>query len=195
MAGTSTASRASWGVIASSYGQNPTTGLGEISHFDNASGNFAISGIPNTKWKDLELYVHWGQQSTWAGEGYWYFSHSGGGGGSASNQGCYNYWGWSTGSSNGTSLATSQYVYPVSYSSMWSSMHLYCANAFTNQNTKAWWYEAGNSSGSSSSYATMQSGSGVYRSSTPIDTMYFSTPWGNGSSSYQGWLMIGRNPK
>lgn len=195
MAGVTTAARASWGVIASSYAQNPTVGDGYLNHNPSINNNFAISGINTNKWKDLELYIHWQQQSTWNGEGYWYFSHSGGGGGSGSNQGCYNYWGWSTGASYGTNGQSSQYVYPVAYSNMWSSMRIYCANAFTNQNTKAWWYQAGNSSGNSTSYATTQRGSGVYRSSTPIDTMYFSTPWGNGSSSYQGWLMIGRNPK
>ena len=194
MAGATTAARASWGVIASSFSQNPVTGLGEISQSNGINGNFAISGIPTTKWKDMELYIHWGQQSTWTGEGYFYFSYNSGAGGSTGNQGCYNYWGWSTSSSYGTN-SNAQYVYPVSYSNNWSSMRLYCANAFTNQNTKAYWYQAGYSTGNSTSYATTHRGSGVYRSSNPVDTMYFSTPWGNGSSSYQGWVMIGRNPK
>jgi len=193
MAGTSTASRASWGVIASSYGQNPTPGSGALAYNAGVQGNFSITNIPTTQWKDLELYIHWGQQSTWTGQGYWYFTDQTNA--VNPNQGCYNYWGWSTGSSNGTAGQTSQYVYPVSYSNMWSSMRLYCANAFSDQNTKAWWYEAGNSSGNSSSYATLQSGAGVFRSSYPITAVHVNTPWGNGSSSYQGWLLIGRNPK
>lgn len=189
MAGTTTPVRAGWGIIASSYAQNPVAGNGYLKNNNVSSGNFGIYNIDATQWKDLEMWIHWQNQSTWSGQGYWNFNPS------SANQGCYNYWGWSTGQSQGGSSGSDQYVYPVAYSNMWSAMHLYCANAFTNQNTKAWWYEAGNSTGSSNSYATVQSGAGVYRSSSPITQMSFSTPWGNGSSSYQGWVIIGRNPK
>jgi hypothetical protein len=194
MAGVTTASRSAWGIIASSEAMNPVVGSGEISYSNGIQGNFYINNIPNTEWRDLELWIHWNQSSTWSGQGeFWMSTNSSGA--NADNWGGYNYWGWSTGSSYGTNINTGQYVYPVSYSNMYSSMHFYCANAFDSTNTKAWWYEAGHSNGNNTSYACVQRASGVYRNTNPVDQMYFSTPWGNGSSSYQGWLMIGRNPK
>ncbi len=190
MAGVTTAARSSWGIIASSYAQNPVVGTNEIAYQDGPSGNFWINNIPTTEWRDMELYIHWGQQSTWSGEGYWAFGPT-----TTDNWGGYNYWGWSNGQSYGTNINSNQYVYPVSYSNYWSHMHLYCANAFDSTNTKAWWYEAGHSNGNQTSYATVQRGAGTYQSSNPMQQMYFYTPWGNGYYQYQGWVIIGRNPK
>ncbi len=191
MAGVTTAARAGWGIIASSEAMNPTVGSGsDMSYSPGVGGNFYISNIPTNRWKDLEIWIHINQSSTWAGEGYFAFGNS-----ATPNRGCYNYWGWSTGQSQGGNSQANQYVYPQSYSNMAGCLHIYLANAFTNQNTKAWYYEAYNSSGNQTSYATVQAGAGVYETSTPVDQMYIYTPWGNGSSSYQGWQIIGRNPQ
>ena len=194
MAGVTTAARSAWGIIASSEAMNPIAGSEEISYNSGINGNFYISSIPTTEWRDMELWIHWNQGSTWSGQGEFWMSPNNSGA-NANNWGGYNYWGWSNGSSYGTNINTGQYVYPVSYSNMWSSMHFYCANAFDSSNTKAWWYEHGHSNGNNTSYATMHRGAGVFRDTNPINQVYFSTPWGNGSSSYQGWVMIGRNPK
>lgn len=194
MAGVTTAARAGWGIIASSYAMNPEAGSETISSTNGVGGNFTITNLSSVgaNWKDLEVYVHWNQQSTWAGDGYWVFSDTSGS--QSYTKGCYNYWGWSVGSSYGYNNGT-QYVYPVSYSNMWSSMRLYCANAFVNQNTKAWWWEHGHSNGNSTSYACVQAGAGTFEMSNIIDQMTFTTPWANGASSYQGWVAIGRHPK
>tara|TARA_B100002052_G_scaffold88947_1_gene81835 strand:+ start:752 stop:1339 length:588 start_codon:yes stop_codon:yes gene_type:complete len=193
MAGVTTAARAGWGIIASSYAMNPKAGTETISSTNGVSGNFTISNLAaaGSGWKDLELYVHWNQQSTWSGDGYFVFRDNAGN--TSPTKGCYNYWGWSVGSSYGTNTS-SQYVYPVSYSNMWSSMRLYCANAFSNQNTKAWWWEHGHSNGNNTSYACVQAGAGVFETSSPVEQMSFTTPWANGSGTYQGWVIVGRNP-
>ena len=194
MAGVTTAARTAWGIIASSEAMNPVKGSEEISSTNGINGNFWINNIPNTEWRDLEMWVHWNQQSTWSGQGE--FGVTVNSSQSATgNYGGYNYWGWSTGSSYGSNINGWNYVYPVSYSNYYSSMHFYCANAFDNSNTKAWWYEAGHSNGNATSYACVQRGAGVFKDTNPVDQMYFYTPWGNGSSSYQGWVMVGRNPK
>ena len=172
MAGVTTAARSAWGIIASSEAMNPVVGSAEISSTNGINGNFYINNIPNTEWRDMELWIHWNQQSTWSGQGEFGMSVNSNQS-SSNNYGCYNYWGWSTGNSYGVNINSWNYVYPVSYSNMWSSMHFYCANAFDNTNTKAWWYEAGHSNGNNTSYETTQRGAGTYRDTNPVNQMYF----------------------
>ena len=55
MAGTTTAARSAWGVIASSEDMNPTMNGDYLNSLTNASANFSITGIPTTDWQDLEI--------------------------------------------------------------------------------------------------------------------------------------------
>jgi len=190
MAGVTTASRSAWGVIASSEAMNPDKMGGYVLSDNGASGNFTISNIPTTEYRDLEVLFYIGNQSTWITNANFSFNND------ASNMmSQYFYWGWSTGSSPGYQANQSAYIYPIAYSSYGFTGRMYISNYSSSSNTKAFTYDWQYSIGGATSYASGGCGAGTYRSTSPISSMYFSEPYGNGSSSYQGWVLTGRNPK
>ena len=190
MAGTTTASRAAWGVIASSEMMNPEKIGGYLLHDNQAYGNFSISNIPTSDYRDLEVMWYMGNQSTWVtNHGFGFNNDSG------NMMSQYFYWGWSTGSSPGYQANQQAYVYPCGYSSYGFTGRLYISNYSSNSNTKAFTYDWHYAIGSATSYACTGTGAGTYRSTSPITSIQFSQPYANGSSSYQGWLVTGRNPK
>ena len=190
MAGVTTASRAGWGIIASSEAMNPKPMGGHVLYDNAASGNFTISNIPSTDYKDLELLFYMGNQSTWVTNMNFGFNND-----HSNMMSQYFYWGWSTGSSPGFQANSSAYVYPCGYASYGFTCRVYISNYSSSSNTKAFTYDWQYSIGSATSYATTGTGAGTYRSVLPITTMQFTEPYANGSSSYQGWMLTGKNPK
>ena len=74
MAGVTTASRAGWGIIASSEEMNPKTQGDYFNSTTNASANYSISSIPTTEWRDLEIWLNKSNQNTWTAPWYFYFN-------------------------------------------------------------------------------------------------------------------------
>jgi len=189
MAGVTTASRAGWGVIASSEAMNPDPGNGYVQGA-SFSNNYTISNIPTSEWRDAEISFCFGNQSTWVTNMGFYFN-----GTTAPMHSSYNYWGWSTGSSFGTNYQTDAYIYPIQFSSYGFTCRLYISNYSSTSNIKTYSFDWHYSIGHATSYATTGRGVGQWRSSDPITSITFTEPYNNGSIAYQGYLITGRNPK
>ena len=190
MAGTTTAARAGWGIIASSEAMNPRTQGEYLNNNSNASGSFTISNIPTTEWRDLEICFLKGNQSTWTAQWNFWFNN---------NSGLTNSSYWYRGHSNGAGYSynsqSSSYMYPSNYSAYGHFCRIYVANYSSNQENKAFWSQASYTNGVATSYGTIQFNSGVINTSSPITSFHTQDPWSNGSSSYQWWQIVGRGVK
>ena len=190
MAGVTTASRAGWGVIASSEAMNPKLQGDYLNSTTNVAGNFSITSIPTTDWKDLEIWLSKSNQSTWTANWYFYFNNNQSFGNSS-----YWYRGHSTGTSYGTDSQSSAHMYPQSYSNYGHMCRIYIANYSSTTNNKAWWSMGSYTNGTATSYGTHQFNSGVLNLVDPITSFQTSDSYGNGSSSYQAWTILGRGVK
>ncbi len=190
MAGVTTASRAGWGVIASSEDMNPKLGGDYWDNATSASNNYAIYGIPATEWRDLEIYFSVSNQSSWTSSWYFWFNNQ-----SSMANSAYMYKGYSTGYSYGYNSQTSSYQYPCGYSNYAHCGRLYISNYSSDTNNKSFWGQWGNTNGTATSYVTSQCSSGVLNTSSPISSFHIQSQYGNGNSSYQWWLICGRGVK
>ena len=190
MAGTTTAARAGWGIIASSEAMNPETQSEYLNNSNAASGSFTISSIPTTEWRDLEICFLKGNQNSWTGAWYFWFNNN-----SSLSNSSYWYRGHSTGSSSHYNSQTSSYMYPSSYSNYGLFCRIYVANYSSNTNNKAWWSQASYTNGVATSYGTLEFNSGVLNTADPITSFHTQDSWNSGSTSYQWWQIVGRGAK
>ncbi len=190
MAGSTTAARSAWGIIASSESMNPKMGGEYFDSLNNAGGNWGINSIPTSDWKDLEIWLSKSNQSTWTANWNYYFN-----GDPALTNSTYWYTGHSTGRGYSYNSQTSPYMYPEGYSNYGHMCRIYIANYSSNTNNKAWWSQGSYTNGTATSYGTLQFNSGVINTTSPITTFYTSDSYGNGSSNYQAWTILGRGIK
>lgn len=190
MAGTTTAARAGWGIIASSEMMNPETQSSYLNNSNGTSGSFTISSIPTTNWRDLEICFLKGNQNSWTDAWYFWFNNN-------SNLGNSSYWyrGHSTGTSYHYNSQQSSYMYPSGYSNYGHFCRIYIANYSSNTNNKAWWSQASYMNGVATSYGTLEFNSGVLNTADPITAFHTQDSWNSGSSSYQWWQIVGRGAK
>ena len=190
MAGVTTAARSAWGIIASSEAMNPKMNGDYWDSLTNASGSFSISGIPNTDWKDLEIWLSKSNQSTWTADWRYYFN-----GNPALTNSTYWYRGHSTGAGYSYNSQNSTYMYPQGYSNYGHMCRIYITNYSSNTNNKSWWSQGSYTNGTATSYGTVQFNSGIINTTSPISSITMSDSYNNGSSSYQAWTILGRGTK
>ena len=190
MAGTTTAARSAWGVIASSEDMNPTMNGDYLNSLTNASGNFAITSIPTTDWQDLEIWFNKSNQSTWTADWRFYFNYN-----ATDMNSTYWYRGHSTGAGYGYNSQSQAYMYPEGYSNYGHFLRIYLANYSSNTNNKVWWSQGGYMNGTATSYGTVQWNCGVLNITSPITSFVTSDSYNNGSSNYQAWTILGRGAK
>ena len=197
MAGVTTAARMSLGPIAATEVLNPK-GIGEIITYGRGSGQYRISGlnvVAMQNYHDMEIWFKSSNQSTWTTNWGFYFESAGQTSMSSYMSSSYYYSGYSGGTSQGTNNQGSYYNYPSGYSSYGHMFKLYISNVGSSSNIKSWHGYGGYTNGSATSYVTCHQGGGSLTSSNPIDSIYISNGYGNGSTSYQAFTVFGRRPK
>ena len=190
MAGTTTAARAGWGIIASSEEMNPKTQGDYWDSLTNVGGNFSINGIPTTQWKDLEIWVSKSNQSTWTAPWYFYFN-----GVPSYTTSTYWYRGHSTGAGYSYNAQSSVYMYPQGFSNYGHMCRIYVANYSSTTNNKVFWAQGSYTNGTATSYGTVQYCTGIINTTSAISGFNVSDSYSNGSSNYQAWTVIGRGVK